>query len=323
LAAEGINNNIFLILINHNYHKNQCTIFDLKLETLNLKLIECPRDAMQSLSSFIPTETKVDYINALLRVGFDTIDFGSFVSPKAIPQLRDTAEVIKKLDLTGTNTKLLSIIANMKGSEIACAFDEITYLGFPHAISPTFLKLNINSTPEKSIQTIESINNLLQRKSNNLTPKNLIVYLSLAFGNPYGEEWNINLLIQEIDKLKEIGIDIIILADTLGDGTKDIVSEVFDKILNVSRFNEIEFGFHLHTSSDSWFDKVDAAFNKGCRRFDSVMLGLGGCPMSHKELIGNLSTENLLSYFQQNNITIPLDMNKYHEAHKIAQTVFN
>ena len=287
-----------------------------------LKLIECPRDAMQSLHAFIPTSMKVEYINALLKVGFDTIDFGSFVSPKAIPQLKDTAEVIKMLDLTATDTKLLSIIANMKGAEIASSFDEVTYLGFPHAILATFLKLNINSTPERSLQTIESINNLLNRKSTIVNHKSLVVYLSLAFGNPYGEEWSIDLLVKEIDKLKNIGINIIILADTLGDGSKEIISDTFKQIFNTPRFSGIEFGFHLHTTSVSWFQKLDAAYSEGCRRFDSVMLGLGGCPMSEKELVGNLSTENLLSYFKQNNISVPLDINNYNIAHSLAQSVF-
>lgn len=288
-----------------------------------LKLTECPRDALQSFSAFIPADTKAAYINALLRVSFDTIDFGSFVSPKAIPQLSDTAEVIKKLDMTGTNTKLLSIVANMKGSETASSFDEITYLGFPHAISSTFLKLNTNTTPEKSLQTIESINNLLNRKSEIVNRKSLIVYLSSAFGNPYGEYWNIDLLFEEINKLKDIGVKIITLADTLGDGTKHSISEVFNKILNTSQFTGIEFGFHLHTSPANWYDKFDSAYKQGCRRFDSVMLGLGGCPMANKELVGNLSTENLLSYFKQNNIPVSLNMDKYQVALKIAQTVFN
>ena len=280
-----------------------------------LKLIECPRDAMQGMSSFIPTEVKASYINALLNVGFDTIDFGSFVSPKAIPQLRDTAEVLAKLNLTKSASKLLVIIGNLRGAEAANDYEEITYLGFPHAISQTFLKLNINSTRENALKNIEVINNLCV-----ISNKELVVYLSLAFGNPYNESWNIEMLLKEIEVLKESGIKTLVLADTLGNGTKEVIAEVFRVVL--SEVNDLEFGFHLHTTSDNWYEKVQAAYENGCRRFDSVILGLGGCPMSNKELVGNLSTENMLDYFRLNNIPVPLNMEHFDHAHSIAETIF-
>lgn len=281
-----------------------------------LKLIECPRDAMQGISQYIPAEKKADYINALLQVGFDTIDFGSFVSPKAIPQLRDTGEVIKMLDLTSTKTKLLAIIGNTKGAENALLFDEISYLGFPFSTSPTFLKLNINTTLEKAVKTIETINNQCNVKN-----KQLIVYLSMAFGNPYGDSCCIGSIVDAVNMLDKLGIKIIDLADTLGIGNPDIISDIFSKI--IPAFPHIEFGLHLHTTEKMWYEKVHNAYSNGCRRFDSVMLGLGGCPMSSKELVGNLSTENLMYYINSNKIENNINSVNYNIALQKAQEIFS
>jgi hydroxymethylglutaryl-CoA lyase len=295
---------------------------DDQLSTNNyqLKLIECPRDAMQGLKEYIPAEVKADYINALLRVGFDTIDFGSFVSPAAIPQMRDTAEVISRLYMTNTSSKLLAIIANLRGAEMAVSFDEITYLGFPHALSPKFLSLNINSNPEKALRTINEINNLLNRTSYIINRKSLVVYLSLAFGNPYGELWNLDLVNKGVESLVDLGVNTIILADTLGDGTSQTISDVFKNI--IPAFPNIEFGFHLHTENSGWYEKVDAAYTNGCRRFDSVMLGFGGCPMSTMKLVGNLSTENLIDYFNSKNINLSINKDRYQTAIEMADKIF-
>ena len=278
-------------------------------------MIECPRDALQSYKPYVSVDRKAAYINALLKVGFDTIDFGSFVSHKAIPQLHDTAEVVKKLDLSHTSSKLLAIIGNMKGAQSAADFDEIFYLGFPHSSSKTFLKLNINATPDKARKTISEINNLCVAKN-----KQLVVYLAVAFGNPYGDDANFDLTYKAVADLKKEGIKIIGLADTLGLGNPELIAEVFSRI--IPAFPEIEFGFHLHTSSSSWFEKVQAAYQNGCRRFDSVMMGRGGCPMSSKELVGNLSTENLLSFFKTNDIDHNLIERHYFEALKMAGQIF-
>lgn len=301
-----------------------------------MKLVECPRDAMQGLTEYIPAKVKADYINTLLRVGFDTIDFGSFVSLAAIPQLRDTSEVISMLDLKNTNTKLLAIIANLRGAEAALKFNEISYLGFPHSVSSKFLSLNINSDRQKALQRIYDINNLIESNAGN-SKKSLLVYLSLAFGNPYGELWSVEIIAKAIEELIHAGVKTIILADTLGDGNSETISQIFKYA--IAAYPEIEFGFHMHTgnelksevrsrkseviNSDSWYEKLDAAYKNGCRRFDSVMLGFGGCPMSNKELIGNLSTENLLEYFHSNNIETYVNKDNYRTALEQANQIFN
>ncbi len=282
---------------------------------MQLKLIECPRDAMQGLHDFIPTETKISYINALLRVGFDTIDFGSFVSPKAIPQLKDTVEVLANLDLSASKTRLLAIVANLRGAREACLHPEIKYLGFPFSVSPTFLNLNIRSNSQQALQTIEIIQNLCV-KSN----QELVVYLSMAFGNPYGDDSSISSLIHAVEKLKTIGIKIISFADTVGVGEPETIEAVFKNLLPA--FPDIEFGMHLHTTSDSYYKKIDAAYRNGCRRFDSVILGLGGCPMSARDLVGNLDTESLVGYFTSKGIEIPLNKDLYQEALMKARRIF-
>ncbi|MFI5221306.1 MAG: hydroxymethylglutaryl-CoA lyase [Bacteroidia bacterium] len=282
---------------------------------MSIKIIECPRDAMQGLPEFITTDKKVAYINALLQVGFDTIDFGSFVSPKAIPQLRDTTEVLSGLDLSGTKSKLLAIIGNKRGAEDACHFEEITYLGFPYSVSPTFLKLNIKSSREEAFKTIRFLTDLCSRKN-----KELVVYLSMAFGNPYGDDSSTELILEAVEELNGLGIKIISMADTVGVGDEESIGAVFENVVHA--FKHIEFGFHLHTSPDSYHQKIEAAYKHGCTRFDSVMLGMGGCPMSGRELVGNLSTELLLDFFKEKGVEVPLNKQNYLTARKMAQETF-
>lgn len=281
-----------------------------------IKITECPRDAMQGIIPFIPTEMKVEYINTLLKVGFDMLDFGSFVSPKAIPQLRDTAEVVKKLNLSDTNTKLLAIIGNKRGAEIAADFNEISVLGFPFSLSPTFLQLNIKSNICDALIAIEEIQNLCIKNK-----KELLVYLSMVFGNPYGDVITFKEIKETISFLRKIGVRKISLADTVGMGNAEIISEIFSKL--IPYYPEIEFGLHLHSTPDTWHQKVDAAYKAGCRQFDSVILGLGGCPMSAKELLGNLKTEDLVYYLEKNKIMHNLDLSKLDISTKKAVEVFN
>ncbi|MCX6232428.1 MAG: hydroxymethylglutaryl-CoA lyase [Bacteroidetes bacterium] len=280
-----------------------------------IKITECPRDAMQGITAFIPTDLKVEYINSLLKVGFDTIDFGSFVSPRAIPQLSDTAEVVKKLNLSFSKTKLLAIIGNLKGAQQAAHFDEITYLGFPFSLSPTFLQLNIKSTIEDALYRIENIQNLCV-----LHEKELLVYLSMAFGNPYGDVISFEKMSNTIKYLQSLDIKRISLADTVGIGTAENISALFNYLIPL--FPNIEFALHLHSTAASWYEKVDAAYQAGCRQFDAVILGLGGCPMSAKELVGNLKTEDFVSYLEQNKISHALNLDYLKKSTKKAVEVF-
>ncbi len=267
---------------------------------MSIKLIECPRDAMQGLHEFIPTEIKAAYINTLLKVGFDTIDFGSFVSPKAIPQLRDTKEVLSMLDLSGSKSKLLAIIANLRGAEDALLFDQITYLGFPFSVSEEFQKRNTNSTIEESLKRVEEIQNLCAKKN-----KELIIYISMGFGNPYGEEWNAEIVMQWVKKLSALGIKIFALSDTVGVSNPENITHLFTHL--IPEFPQVEFGAHLHSNPLTWEEKVNAAWNSGCRRFDSAIKGIGGCPMAKDELVGNLATENIIAYFDKINQSLTLD----------------
>lgn len=280
-----------------------------------IKIIESPRDAMQGLTHFIPTDDKVKYINSLLNVGFDTIDFGSFVSPKAIPQLRDTEEVLGKLDLSNTNTDLLVIVVNNRGGETAAQFDQIKYMGFPFSISPTFLKRNINSNIERSVQTVQELLEICD-KSN----KELVVYISMAFGNPYGDEWNTNIVADWVSRLHQMGVRIIALSDTVGISSKKSIAQLFATL--VPEFPEAEFGLHLHTTMRHWYKKINAAFLNGCRRFDTVINGLGGCPMAENRLVGNLRTSNLLEYFEINYVPIEVDEEAFEKAYETALEIF-
>ena len=281
-----------------------------------IKLIECPRDAMQGLHDFIPTETKVNYINQLLKVGFDTIDFGSFVSAKAIPQLRDTTEVLSGLDLSSTKSKLLAIVANTRGAEDAVKFKEIDYLGFPFSISETFQQRNTNSSIEESLTRVAEIQKL-SKESN----KKLVVYISMAFGNPYGDEWNLQVAANWCKKLYEnLGIDILALSDTIGVSNPDNIKQLFGGL--IPELPNVEFGAHLHSTPNTVFEKVEAAYQAGCRRFDGAIRGFGGCPMATDDLTGNMPTEEMISYFNSENLGINIDNTEFQKSMMMALNVF-
>lgn len=281
-----------------------------------MKIIECPRDAMQGIKEFIPTETKVSYLNSLLKVGFDTIDFGSFVSPKAIPQMQDTAEVLKQLDLSATKSKLLAIVANTRGAEQACEFEEIRYLGFPFSISETFQQRNANSSIAESLVRVEEIQNLCLKHN-----KELVVYISMAFGNPYGDAWNSDIVINWTKKLSDMGIRIIALSDTVGVSDKENIRYLFSNI--IPEFKGVEIGAHLHSTKEQALEKIEAAYKSGCQRFDVAIHGFGGCPMAKDELTGNLATEDLELFFDTNNIPLNLDKQLLQQAYVKSWDVFN
>ncbi len=280
-----------------------------------LKLIECPRDAMQGIHDFIPTEKKVAYINQLLKVGFDTIDFGSFVSPKAIPQMADTAAVLAQLDLTNTNSKLLAIVANSRGALDAAEYEEISYLGYPFSISETFQQRNTNASIQESLKRVEEIQDICVRSR-----KQLVVYISMAFGNPYGDKWNSDIAIAWTEKLHKLGVRIIALSDTIGVSNKENIDYLFSNL--IPAFKDVEFGAHLHTTPDTWKEKVEAAYNAGCRRFDGAIKGFGGCPMATDKLTGNMPTENMISYFEEKNIKTELDLNAFSRSVTLAAQTF-
>ena len=279
-----------------------------------IKIIECPRDAMQGIKTFIPTAKKVAYIQSLLRVGFDTLDFGSFVSPKAIPQMVDTAEVLAQLDLSQTRSKLLAIIANTKGAELASEHAAIQYLGFPFSISENFQMRNTHKTIAESIVTLEEILEIANQSN-----KEVVAYLSMGFGNPYGDPWNVDIVGEWTEKLAGMGVKILSLSDTIGSSTPEIITYLFSRL--IPKYPEIEFGAHLHTTPDKWFEKVDAAYKAGCRRFDGAIQGFGGCPMAKDDLTGNMPTEKLLSYFttqKETTHTSPMSFESaYNEATKL------
>ena len=281
-----------------------------------MKLIECPRDAMQGLHDYISIEDKVRYINAILKVGFDTIDAGSFVSPKAIPQLKDTAEVLSKLAMDSTQSKLLVITANKRGAEKAVQLDEVTYLGFPFSISETFQKRNINSTIEDSLRRLDEVQNLCIKYN-----KKLVTYFSMAFGNPYGDEWSPEIVAKWVEKLvKESDVDILSLSDTIGTSNPETIKWLFDYI--IPTFPNVEIGAHLHTTPDTWKEKVDTAIKSGCKRFDGAIKGFGGCPMATDDLTGNMATENIISYLNENNIEHGLNEKAFNEALMMSLEIF-
>jgi hydroxymethylglutaryl-CoA lyase len=280
-----------------------------------MKIIECPRDAMQGIHDFIPTEKKVAYISSILKCGFDTVDFGSFVYTKAIPQMRDTAQVLEQLDLSKTKSKLLSIIANVRGAQDAVEFEEISYLGFPFSISETFQQRNANSSISESLTRIEEIYDLCVRNK-----KELVVYISMAFGNPYGDEWSGDVAIAWTKRLAQMGIKIIALSDTIGVSNPQNISYLFSKL--IPEFPTVEIGAHLHTTPDKWEEKINAAYLSGCRRFDSAIKGYGGCPMATDKLTGNMPTENLLNYFNKHNVITGIDQNYFNEATQLSGSTF-
>jgi len=257
-----------------------------------IKLIDCPRDAMQGIHEFIPTEVKVRYIQQLLAVGFDTLDVGSFVSPKAIPQMADTASVLEQLDLSKTNTKLLTIVANMRGAKSAVTFDQVDYLGYPFSISETFQLRNTNATITESLERLEDIQKVTLDHG-----KELVVYLSMGFGNPYGDPWNVRVVAEWVEKLAERGMNILQLSDTIGVSSPDSISYLFSDL--IPKYPEVEIGAHLHTTPSTWREKVASAYESGCRRFDGALKGYGGCPMAADDLTGNMPTENLIKYLDE------------------------
>ena len=281
-----------------------------------IKIIECPRDAMQGIKAFIPTEKKVTYIQSLLRVGFDSIDFGSFVSPKAIPQMQDTAEVLALLDLSKTQSKLLAIIANTQGAIAASQHNEIQYLGFPFSISENFQMRNTHKTIAESLVTLEEILTIADK-----TNKEVVAYLSMGFGNPYGDPWSIEIVADWTEQLSNRGVKILSLSDTVGSSTPGVIEYLFSNL--IPKYPKIEFGAHLHTTPDKWFEKIDAAYNAGCRRFDGAIQGFGGCPMAKDVLTGNMPTEKLVSYFtakkEETNLSTLSFESAYNESSKLFE----
>lgn len=280
-----------------------------------IKLIECPRDAMQGWKSFIPTEKKIEYINSLLKVGFDTIDFGSFVSPKAIPQMADTTEVLKGLQLEKSNSKLLAIIANERGAHDAVVFDEINYLGFPFSVSETFQQRNTNSSIEESLERVEEIQNLCIK-----TDKELVVYISMGFGNPYGDLYDEDLVFEWVNKLVAMDIGIISLADTVGVASPEQVYDVTSYL--VESLPGTEIGVHLHSTPQNWEEKLEAAVKAGCKRFDGALKGIGGCPMADDELVGNMNSELMIQYFEEKQLLTDLNKEALIESLQIAERIF-
>ncbi len=280
-----------------------------------IKVVECPRDAMQGIKEFIPTEAKASYINQLLQVGFDTIDCGSFVSPKAIPQMRDTAEVLERLDLSNTSTKLSVIVANKRGAEAAAPFEQVDLMGYPFSISETFQQRNTNASIEESLTRVDQIQNICI-KSN----KKLLMYISMGFGNPYGDEWNVEIVIKWVKRLVEMGVEIFSLSDTIGVSSPENISYLFNDL--IPAFPEIEFGAHLHTTPNKWHEKIKAAYESGCKRYDGAIKGYGGCPMAKDELTGNMATENLRSFFLDVDEDYGMDKEAFLKSMILADKVF-
>lgn len=281
-----------------------------------VKIIECPRDAMQGIKShFISTDVKATYINSLLKVGFHTIDFGSFVSPKAIPQMRDTAAVLSKLDISQTQSKLLAIIANLRGAYDAVQFEEIDYLGYPFSISENFQMRNTHKTISQSIDTLQEILSIATKAN-----KEVVAYLSMGFGNPYGDPWNVDIVGEWTEKLSNMGVKILSLSDTIGSSTPDVIEYLFSNL--IPSYPNIEFGAHLHTTPDSWHEKVNAAYNAGCHRFDGTIKGYGGCPMAKNELTGNMPTEKLISYFTEQKAITGIKPMSFESAYNQALQIF-
>lgn len=281
-----------------------------------VKIIECPRDAMQGIKAFIPTDKKVQYIQSLLRCGFDTLDFGSFVSPKAIPQMQDTAEVLAQLDLSQTKTKLLAIVANTKGAELASVHQPIQYLGFPFSISENFQMRNTHKTIAESLITLQEILEIATK-----TNKEVVAYLSMGFGNPYGDPWNVEIVGEWTEKLSEMGVTILSLSDTIGSSTPEDIDYLFSNL--IPKYPHIEFGAHLHTTPDAWFEKIDAAFKAGCYRFDGAIKGYGGCPMAKDDLTGNMPTEKMISYFASEKVETNIHTMSFEAAYNEALKIFN
>ncbi|HNR73351.1 MAG: isopropylmalate/homocitrate/citramalate synthase [Bacteroidetes bacterium OLB12] len=279
-----------------------------------MKIIECPRDAMQGLKEFIPTPKKITYLNQLLKVGFDTIDFGSFVSPKAIPQMRDTAEVLEKLDLSNASSNLLAIVANVRGAEDACRYSRIQYLGFPLSISETFQQRNTNKSISEALNTVSEIQELCTKHG-----KQQVVYISMGFGNPYGDPYDTGIVEQFTDILATLNVPIVSLADTIGVAEPIQIEHLFKSL--IKKFPAIEFGAHLHSNPKTSLEKIEAAFHSGCQRFDGALKGFGGCPMAKDELVGNMATETIIS-FLNTKVSLKLNQGELDKALVLANEIF-
>jgi hydroxymethylglutaryl-CoA lyase len=281
----------------------------------SIKIIECPRDAMQGITTFIPTKTKIEYLNALLKVGFHALDCGSFVSPKAIPQMKDTFEVIPELDLSNTETKLSVVVANVRGAEQAANYDEISFIGYPFSVSETFQKRNTNATIEQSLERVEQIINICECHA-----KELVIYISMAFGNPYGDVYDPVIVEHWVDRLQELGVNSISISDTIGVATPPIITDLYNVLYE--DFPNIEFGSHFHTTPNTWLEKIEAAYENGCKRFDGAIKGFGGCPMAKDDLTGNMPTENLIQFFEEKGIPHGLNKAAFEEAYQLSAKVF-
>lgn len=281
-----------------------------------MKIIECPRDAMQGIDMYIPVDKKVNYLNQLLRVGFDTIDFGSFVSPKAIPQLRDTAEVLSKLELTTTTSKLLAIVANTRGAEDAVQHKEIDFLGFPFSISETFQQRNTNKSIPEALNTLNEIQELCVKHN-----KQLVAYISMGFGNPYNDRYDVDIVARFTDILVSIGIAVISLADTIGVSNPDNITYLYTNL--IKQYPDVEFGAHLHSNPATAREKIDAAYKAGCKRFDGAIKGYGGCPMADDDLVGNIATEQIISYFGKENVELGLNMDQFRTSLELSSGIFD
>jgi hydroxymethylglutaryl-CoA lyase len=283
---------------------------------MTIEITECPRDAMQGIKEFIPTEKKINYLNSLLKVGFQTLDFGSFVSPKAIPQMQDTANVLKGLQLDNTHTRLLAIVANERGAADACQFNEIKFLGYPFSISETFQLRNTNATLSESLRRVEDIQNLCVKNG-----KTAVIYLSMAFGNPYGDPWNSEIALEWTSKLHNLEIRQIALADTIGVSTPENIRYLFTHLIPV--FPEVQFAAHLHSRKENAMEKIESAYDAGCRKFDSALQGFGGCPMAKDELTGNLATENLFQFLSNKKINFEINLEALQNSSAICSDIFN
>lgn len=280
-----------------------------------MKLIECPRDAMQGLEEFIPTDVKVTYLNQLLKVGFDTLDFGSFVSPKAIPQMRDAAEVLDQLEISNSKTRLLAIVANVRGAETACQFDRIHFLGFPLSISETFQQRNTNKSIAEALNTVNEIQELCTRHN-----KKQVVYISMGFGNPYGDPYDLEIVAKFTDILTTLQVPIISLADTIGVSQPTQIESLFTSL--IKSFPNVEFGAHLHSTPTTSLEKIAAAYQAGCQRFDGAIKGYGGCPMAKDELVGNMATETILAFLDSKQAAPVLNRTEFIKAMELAERVF-
>ncbi|MDP2526998.1 hydroxymethylglutaryl-CoA lyase [Maribacter dokdonensis] len=281
-----------------------------------IKIVECPRDAMQGIKKFIPTDEKVRYLQSLLGCGFDTLDFGSFVSPKAIPQMVDTAEVLSKLDLSKTKSKLLSIVANVRGAEDAVTHAEVDYLGFPFSISENFQMRNTHKTIAQSVETLQEIFNIADAAN-----KEVVTYISMGFGNPYGDPWNVEIVGEWTERLAKMGAKILSLSDTVGSSDPETISYLFSNL--IPKYPNIEFGAHLHTTPSKWHEKVAAAYESGCKRFDGAIQGFGGCPMAKDDLTGNMPTEKMLSYFTSQKVFTGVNAMTFEAAYNKATELFS